>query len=1341
MSKPWIVWAVVGLLTPGAALYAGGDLATPVINEFLASNGSRAPLAEGDLLDADGDSSDWIELHNPTPETFDLGGWYLTDDPCRPARWRFPAPTRLAPDGYLLIFASGKDRTAGELHTNFKLAAEGGYVALVLSDGRTAVSEYGPSYPPQRIDISYGLTQYRTQLVTTQSLAAYRVPRAEDQGSNWMAPDFDDGLWPTLPATLSFSQAAGGPAGPRVKNPLHDAMFGRNSSVWIRIAFVTAGTEAFETLLLNLQYEDGFVAWLNGVEVARDNLTGTARWDSVAGRDRPDGSMQVPVVFDLSGHKDRLRPGRNVLALQGLNDHAADPLFLIAPQLVVSGAAQVPHYLARPTPGRPNTPGPLDIVADPRFSHEHGLYDVPFSLALSCETPGAFIRYTTNGAAPSETSGAVYTAPIPIRTTTCVRALAFRAGSVPSEVRTHTFLFPNDVERQSALPVGFPTTWGSTTADYEMDPDIVNGVIRPQLVQALKSLPSMSLVMNVDDLFGPAGVYTNWSSSGDAWERPGSVELIYPDGTKGFQVNCGVRIYGNVGRREAKKSFRLKFTRAYGPTELHYPLFGAAATDRFDQLILRANFNDAYSYGAARAQFIRDEFTRRLQLALGDPSAHGTFVHLYINGLYWGLYNPLERPEASFAATYFGGRKEDWDALNSARPLGDSTLTTWNALLNLVRQGLASDASYQRLQGNNPDGTRNPQYVDYLDVDNYINYLLVNFFIGNKDWPGPATLPGHNWYAAMNRVEPTGWKCFSWDAEHVLGLNSTVTENITNVTRNICEPYAQLRANAEFCLRFGDRVQQVFFHGGPLYVDSARPQWDPSHPERNRPAALYADLASQIEPAVLAESARWGDCKTAVPYRIDQWRSQRDWVLNTYMPQRSANVLGQLRIAGLYPLLDAPTFLIDGLPQQGGAVPSDGVLVMMASAGATIYYTTDGSDPRTPGFSSTDNQVVTLVPENAPKRVLVPSVANGGNRIGDLWRGASFDDFAWRLGTGGAGYERSSGYQSLFQIDVGVEMYKITGSCFMRIPFTVSNTAYTSLTLKVRYDDGFIAYLNGTEVARRNFTGEPRWNSVGSADNPDAAAMEQTLIDVSAHAGLLRSGVNLLAVHGLNGTIDSSDFLISVELAAGRLSPGTVSPTALRYAGPLPLRQSAHFKARAFNGKWSALNEAVFAVGPVAQGLRVSELMYHPRETGRPDDPNAEFIELTNVAEESINLALVRFTEGIHCTFPGFTLSPGGYCLVVKDRAAFQVRYGSKLPVAGASTGSLDNGGERITLVDALGAVVQSFTYDDSWFKTTDGQGFSLTVKDPQTSALGSLNDKNAWRPSTATGGSPGARD
>jgi len=294
----------------------------------------------------------------------------------------------------------------------------------------------------------------------------------------------------------------------------------------------------------------------------------------------------------------------------------------------------------------------------------------------------------------------------------------------------------------------------------------------------------------------------------------------------------------------------------------------------------------------------------------------------------------------------------------------------------------------------------------------------------------------------------------------------------------------------------------------------------------------------------------------------------------------------------------------------------------------------------------------------------------------------------------------------------------------------------------MRYDDGFVAYLNGTEVARRNFTGEPQWNSVGNADNPDAAATAQTIIDISESLRLLVPSANMLAIQGLNGTRDSSDLLISVELTATKAAPASAAPagvagSAIRYTGPITISKSTIVKARTLSGStWSALNEAVFAVGPVIESLRISELMYHPPDAGNPDDPNTEYIELTNTGNQTINLNLVRFADGIDYAFPSFELPPNAYCLMVKDLAAFQAKYGSKLPVVGEYADSLSNGGERLTLVDALGQIVQDFSYQDDWYKTTDGGGYSLTVKDPRTA--GSLSEKTAWRASAQKGGSPG---
>jgi hypothetical protein len=365
----------------------------------------------------------------------------------------------------------------------------------------------------------------------------------------------------------------------------------------------------------------------------------------------------------------------------------------------------------------------------------------------------------------------------------------------------------------------------------------------------------------------------------------------------------------------------------------------------------------------------------------------------------------------------------------------------------------------------------------------------------------------------------------------------------------------------------------------------------------------------------------------------------------------------------------------------------------------------------------------------------------------DMWASPYLDDSSWPGGTGGVGYERNPGdpvnYVSLINLDVEGDMYGDNSSCYIRIPFTVSHTDLSDMTLKVRYDDGFIAYINGVEVARRNFTGSPQWDSAATSENPDTSAVNFEDIDISAHISALKTGDNLLAIHGLNISTFDSDFLISAELVATEVSQGDVSPSAIPYTGTISLDKTTHIKARVLDGAWSALNEATYAVGPVTDYLRITEIMYHPKYTGDTNDPNKEFIELKNIGPSNLNLNLVSFTEGIHYTFPDLSLPAGSHVVVVKDRAAFELEYDTTgMNIApGRYTGSLANNGERIRLQDAIGQRILDFEYKDGWRPITDGDGYSLTIIDPTNSDVNSWGQKDSWRPSEFYGGWPSADD
>ena len=202
-------------------------------------------------------------------------------------------------------------------------------------------------------------------------------------------------------------------------------------------------------------------------------------------------------------------------------------------------------------------------------------------------------------------------------------------------------------------------------------------------------------------------------------------------------------------------------------------------------------------------------------------------------------------------------------------------------------------------------------------------------------------------------------------------------------------------------------------------------------------------------------------------------------------------------------------------------------------------------------------------------------------------------------------------------------------------------------------------------------------------------------------------------------TTDGSDPRIFRGPFMGRSSPGDISLTAIAYTGPITIHKSTRINARVlvsanFGSPWSGLATAGFSITPVDQNLRITEIMYHPEDTGDPEDPNREYIELRNIGDEEINLNLVRFTKGIEFTFPDMNLPPGEHVIVVYKRSLFEGRGGGyEGLIAGEYDGKLDNGGERIRLKDAADQVILDFEYEDDWRDITDGDGYSLTIIDP----------------------------
>lgn len=658
-------------------------------------------------------------------------------------------------------------------------------------------------------------------------------------------------------------------------------------------------------------------------------------------------------------------------------------------------------YFEEPTPGAENGVALSGFVDDTQFSIDRGFYSEPIDVEVTSATEGAVIRYTVDGTDPTETNGIDYTGPIRIDATTTLRARAFKDGLIATNVDTHSYFFVSDIVRQdrnSTIDAGFPTSWRGTSADYGFDsadqlPFIAGDDnmsledAEAAIQESLLALPTLSIVMNVDDMFGTRGIYSNPQSSGEAWERATSVELIHPDGEEGFQIDAGIRIQGGAFRGfglTRKKSFRFLFKSTYGEGKLEYPLFGPDAATAFDTLTARMESNDGWQWSGAdwRPQYARDQFLRDVQRAMGQPSSNGRNFHLYINGFYWGMYNVVERPDQSFAESYIGSEKYDWDGQNSGSAInsdGDPYRSNrggqaWRELNNLSRDIRTADteeertAAYMLLLGRNADGERNPELEVWLDDVNYIDYLIANYYGGNADWPFK-----NYYFGRENSPDSEGFKFFVWDAEWSLFLRSNVGTGLITDSRGVAAPFANLRQSEEFRLLWADRAHKHLFNGGVLYVDPENPEYDPEHPERNRPAAMYQAAVEQMYGGLIAESARWGDQHRSLPRTRDvDWQRQYDELMRSWFPNRSDDLLQLFKRLDLYPDTEVPLF-----NQRGGAIGTETAIELSAAQG-TIYYTTDGTDPRQVGGTLSPSAIEYQGPFSLPATTVVKVRALNG---------------------------------------------------------------------------------------------------------------------------------------------------------------------------------------------------------------------------------------------------------------------------------------------------------------------------------------------------------------------------
>jgi hypothetical protein len=772
-------------------------------------------------------------------------------------------------------------------------------------------------------------------------------------------------------------------------------MLGSKTSASWRKSFTLGTIPDDGEIQLRICYADGFEASING-HVFR----------SVAVASRTDEEILAPSYFNIP--VEHLNVGENAIEVVGYNNDVNDQTFLIAPDVILNTESGL-VYFTTPTPGRENaSDGKTGMTPKIVFSEPHGYKTESFQLSLSCpEDDGVKIYYTLDGSSPT-TDSFLYTAPIAVSKTTVVRAAAADEKSVFQQDSSATYIFLEDVLSapqgydSAQVPAGWPSN-GSMRPDgslygasmfYGMNQTLVANE-RARIEKGFTNsvnVATIAMVVNLGDLFDNSmGIWANAGQHGSDWERPAMIEQIDPvtGEANEFSVSCGVRMRGGMSRGLGyeKHGFRLFFRSEYGMSRLEFPLFGEDGASSFKKIDLRCDQNHSFAQGKGNDPvsgmydtLVHEVFNRDSQLDMGQPAARSRYYHLFINGVYYGLYQTEERCEDEFAESYLGGAAENYDVIKTSSEYSyddnaahyttganEGTIDAWSNLWHIaVNEGFGTShpENYNKVLGLNADGTRNPDYPILLNRKNLQDYVIETHYAADCDSPGSVFGEhANNLIAIRNRVDgeasKDGFLFFRHDSEYTLGIHddgafgngwndyraahvstygtsysgsgssgNAVFATLGNFTPT--ELHYRLMEDPEYKMSFADRVYKHCFKDGALTVAKSR--------------ARFERRMAEVEDAASCEIARWahkGQTHTT-------WENACNYCLD-FIDKRIPYLIADYQERGWYPTVPAP-LVVD---ENGDAVYDEDILpegsTVHFDGEGDIYYVTDGTDPRAEG--------------------------------------------------------------------------------------------------------------------------------------------------------------------------------------------------------------------------------------------------------------------------------------------------------------------------------------------------------------------------------------------------------
>ncbi|MCK4913301.1 MAG: lamin tail domain-containing protein [Planctomycetes bacterium] len=969
------------------------------------------------------------------------------------------------------------------------------------------------------------------------------------------------------------------------------------------------------------------------------------------------------------------------------------------------------QYFQSPTPGSQNASGFDGYAESAEFSQDAGVFITAFSLALTADSPTAQIRYTTNGSEPTETS-TLYSTPISISTTTEVRAKVYDANMLPGEVESKAYLALNaDVQNfNSNLPMAIAETFGNT-----IPPTASTSYAPSYLVFVDSNDGNRVNITDVVDFTGRCGLRERGSSASsfpkkmyacEVWDEENEDKNV---SILGLPKESDWILYGPyMDKTLMRNVLSYRWSRAmgiYAPRTVFFEMF--LNNDGDSEISYADDYVGLY---VLVEKIKRDK--NRLDIAELEPSDN---AEPEITGGYIVKKDRLDPGDSGFNTLKMGQMAYVEPKESELSPLQAAWIRNyiWEFETVLDDPDFADPVT---------------GYAEYIDVDSFIDQHILTEFAKNID--------GYRLSTFMYKDRGEKLKMGpAWDYNLSMGncnYDNIIWHETAGWYYSLIYPehswYDRLMEDDEYLLRDADRwfeLRETIFSDESINNDV------------NELTDLLAEAGARnfIKWNIL-NSHVWPNWYHGSPSDPHTYQMEIDWVnrwlTGTDAPQEDPDPEHTDRAGWIDDNLSfeaPPTFYINSTEQNTNCyIDVNAQLAMTASTTGTIYYTTDGNDPRLFGGSVNSDAVVfsgggSYLPETFIAQGADWKYLDNGSDQGTAWQALAFDDSSWASGPAELGY--GDGDEATVVSYGGDEDDKYITTYF-RNTFDVNDASQVSdLTLEILRDDGAVFYLNGTEIDRDNMpTGTIDYQTVATTYTPH----ETTFFGFPVDTNLLVDGNNVIAVEIHQNVKTSSDISFDFKLY------GTI------YTPPdsIALAETTCIKARSLDGSnWSALNEATYAVSGVKENLRISEIMYHPKDA---NDPNTEFVELQNIGANTINLKLVEFTNGIDFIFGWLELEPNEYIVVVKNQTEFESQY-TDVNIAGVYIGQLDNGGERIKIEDAIGETILDFDYEDNWYSITDGGGFSLTLISPAATDINDFNNEDSWRASTFIGGSPGEAD